>query len=82
MLHGLSTSGSALSESVSPVSARLQSADRAQVTGQHHRRGPLLLAQREGQRADAFVLVVVGVAERVEPTPFDEPKKDEKWPDT
>ena len=39
-----------------------QPADRADVAGHHRRRGALLLAERERQRADPFVLVVVGVA--------------------
>ena len=39
-----------------------QTSDGAHVAGQHHRCRPLLLAQREGQRTDAFVLVVVDVA--------------------
>ena len=61
-----------------------QLADRAHVAGHHGRRGPLLLAQREGQRADAFVLVVVGMAV---PGPAAvsgqlPPKNDAKWPDT
>ena len=58
-----------------------QPADRADVTRDHGGRRPLLLAERERQRADAFVLVVVGVAGRRRWTRAD-PKKDEKWPDT
>ena len=46
-----------------------QPADRTDVAGHHGARGPLLLAERERQRADPLVLVVVLVAVRPCPLP-------------
>ncbi len=59
-----------------------QPADRTDVARHHGARRSLLLAQRERQRADPFVLVVILVAAPTVPLFPEEPKKDEKWPDT